>query len=222
MSERLEVRREQISLQAHFANPVFDLFQDFPSLAHHLFQVLGGHGLRLTDVRLDSTQESLGEFNLRLSWAELCTARLFMDRVDLLSSYPPFLTLKDGSLVPDLLGVVASYSPNISYRAFAVAREFHGVLNLPLKEFLSQFSSATPKLFGPSLGSGTVFYFGPSENRFTGSLAFDFSRFVDGGLFLKFVAIYDAMQLEAANLLKVSHSQLTDLLNEVGLELAGV
>jgi hypothetical protein len=102
-----------------------------------------------------------------------------------------------------------------------VSREFHGLLEVPLKEFLSQFSSVIPQSFGPSLGSGTVFYFGPAENRFTSSLALDFSRFVDGGLFLKFVAIYDATQVEVASLLKVSHSQLTDLVNEVGLELAG-
>lgn len=221
MGLRLEVRREQFNLQAYFLSPVFDLFKDFPSLAHHLFQVLGGHGLRLTDIRLDSPQESLGEFNLRLTWPELAVARLFLDRVELTSSYPRFFDLREGSLIPDLLGVVESYSPEISFRAFAVSRELHGALETSPKEFLSRFSSALPQSFGPSLGSGTVFYFGPADNRFTGSLTLDFSRLVDPGLFLKFSAIYDAAQLGAADLLKISRLQSANLFEEVGLDLAG-
>jgi hypothetical protein len=221
MGARLEVRREQFSLQAHFASPVFDLFKDFPSLVNHLFRTLGSYSLRLGDVRLDSSGESLGEVNLRLSWSELGTARLFLDRVELAASYTPFLGWEDGSLIPDLLGCVADYSAAISYRGFAVTQEMHGVLSIPPMEFLRRFASAPPQSLGPPLGSGTVFYFGSSGDRLGGSVALDLSRLVEGGLFLKLIVIYDATQTQAADLLRISRSQLTSLASEIGLDLGG-
>jgi hypothetical protein len=222
MSHSLQVQREQLSLQVQFAEPVFELFKEFPALVRHLFRTLGHHGLRLTDVRLDSPGESLGEVNLQLSWTELNTSvRVFLDRIELTSAYPPFIYARDGSLVADLLETLTGYSSDLSYRAFGVTQEAHGVLDVPIKEFLQQFSSEAPSGLGPSLGTGTVFYFGAEHNRFASSIALDLSRMVDGGLFLKLVTIYDATQVAVSDLIPVARAQLFNLLDEVGLGLIG-
>ena len=171
--------------------------------------------MRLDNVRLDSAGESLGQVNLQMSWPDLATARLFLERVDLVSSYP------DGALVQNLLGAVAEYSPEVSYRAFSVTQEFHGSLTVPVKDFLSRFSTAAPESQGPIMGSGTIYYFGASEGRIAGSLALDLSRLVEEGLFLRLVTIHDAQQVKADGLMAVSRSQLSSLVDEIGLELTG-
>lgn len=170
---------------------------------------------------MDSVAESLGQVNLQISWPDLATARLFLERIDLTSVYPPFLDYRDGALVADLLDAVAGYSPDISYRSFVVTQEVHGSLDLPAREFLSRFSATPPGSLGPPLGSGTVFYFGAGENRLAGSLALDFSRLVEDGLFLKLVIVYDATQVKPAEILTISRSQWSNLVDEIGLELAG-
>jgi len=221
MRPNLEIRRQQLTLQAQFANPVFDLFTELPRLVQHLFRTFAGYNIRLADVKMDSAAESLGQVNLQMSWPDLATVRLFFERIDLTSVYPPFLGYRDGALVADLLDAVVGYSPEISYRAFVVTQEIHGALDLPSRDFLSRFSATPPTTLGPSLGSGTVFYFGAGENRLAGSLALDFSRVVEDGLFLKLVVIYDAAQVKPTEILTVSRSQLSALFNEIGLELVG-
>jgi hypothetical protein len=226
MTPRFEIRREHLNLQARFGAPVFGLFKDFPELVEHLFRTLGGYGIRLTDIKLDSPGESLGEINLRFSWAELNTeCRIFLDRVELASGYPPFppfVHLAKGDLVRDILDSLASYSPDISFRAFQVMREFHGALDVPASDFLGRFSSSAPQSLGPSLGSGTIFYFGADANRLAGSLSLDFSRVVDDGLFLKLITLFDASQVAAADLLPTARTQLVNLVAEMGIELAEV
>lgn len=219
MRSRFKVHREQFSLQAHFASPVFDLFKDMPELVRHLFNSLGSYGIRLTDLRFDSPGESLGEVNLRiLSLSDLDTARLFLDRLEMSLNYTPFLGLRDGNLVPDLLAAVASYPASNSFRAFSVTQEVHGVLDLPPQEFLSQFASAAPKRLGTLLGSGTVFYYGASEGILAGSIALDLSRLIDSGIFLKLTTMYDAAQIDPIDLLAVSRGDFSGIMEEIGLD----
>lgn len=220
MGGGFEIRQEQITLQAHFERPAFGLLEDVPHLAKHLFDALGSYDIRLSDFKVDSTGENLGEVHFRIGLRNLATARLFLDRIDLTSAYLPFLNdFREGSFTADLFSSIQDYSPEISYRAFAVTQEIHGRLDVPLKEFLSRFSAAAPRSLGPALGSGTVFYFGAAENRLTGSLALDFSRLVEEGLFLKVAIVFDAAQVEAGEILAVFRVQLSSLVEEIGLEL---
>lgn len=225
-SPRFEIRREHLNLQARFGAPVFGLFKDFPALVEHLFRALGGYGIRLTDVKLDSPGESLGEVNLRFSWAELNTeCCIFLDRVELASGFPPFPPFAHrakGDLVRDILDSLASYSSDISYRAFQLTQEFHGALDVSANEFLGRFSSSAPQSLGPSLGSGTIFYFGAHANRLAGSLSLDFSRAVEGGLFLKLITMFDASQVSSADLLPTARTQYVNLVTEMGLELTEI
>ena len=221
MGGRFEIRQEQISLQAHFVKPAFGLLKDVPHLAEHLFEALDSYGIRLADCKMVSTDENFGEVNLQIALRSLATARLFLDHIDLTSAYLPFLNeFRDGSFTTDLLRSIQDYSPGVSYRAFAVTQEIHGsLIGTSLKDFLIRFSAEAPKTLGPSLGSGTVFYFGATENRLTGSLALDFSRIVEGGLFLKVAILFDATQVEPRDLLVIFRAQVSSLVEEIGLDL---
>lgn len=220
MGGTLEVRQEQITLQAHFAKPVFGLLRDVPQLAEHLFEGLGSYGVRLVDFQVDSAGDTLGEVNLRITLQHLVTVRVFLDRVDLASTYPPFLfNYRDSSFTADFLGLIQDYSSDVSFRAFAITREVHGKLDLPVQDVLNRFSAGAPRSLGPLLGSGTVFYYGAAENRLTGSLALDFSRVVEEGLFLKMAVLYDSTQVEARDFMTTSQEQFSSLVEEIGLEL---
>jgi len=220
MGSGFEIRQEQITLQANFERPAFGLFKDFPGLAKHLFEALDSYGVRLSDFKIDSTGENLGEMSVQITLQNLVTARLFLDRIDFTSVHLPFFKdFREGSFTADLLSSIQEYSPEVSYRVFAVTQEAHGRLDLPLKDFLSRFSAAAPTTLGPTLGSGTVFYFGAAEDRLTGSLLLDFSRAVEEGLFLKMSIVFDAAQVAMRTLLKVFEARLSILLDELGLEL---
>lgn len=216
----MEVRQEQITLQAHFAKPVFDLLRDVPHLAKHLFEGLDSYGVRLGDFQVDSAGDTLGEVNLRIALQHLVTVRIFLDRVDLTSTYPPFLcNYRDGSFTADLLGLIQDYSSDVSFRAFGITREIHARLDFPLKDLLNRFSAGAPRSLGPLLGSGTVFYYGAAEDRLTGSLALDFSRAIEEGLFLKMAILYDSTQVDARDFMAISQAQFSGLVEEIGLEL---
>lgn len=200
-------------------SPVFELFKDTPALARHLFKTLGTYGIRLADLKLDPRGESLGEINLRiLSWTEQDAARLFLDHVEVIFSYMPLIDLEGGNLIPDLLDAVSSYSSDISFRAFAVSQEVHGVLDSKSYDFLARFSSAAPERFGAPLSSGVVFYYGASEKILAGSVTLDLSRFIDGGVFFKLTTMYDASQVEPADLVEAARGDFLSIMDEVGLD----
>src|SRR6266567_2278115 len=141
MKPRLENSQERFSLQAHFMSPVFDLFKDLPSLIRHLFVTLNPHyNLHLTDIKVESAGESLGEVHLRLSWPSLAEARLFLDRVEVSSDYLQFLRFQERDLVADVVGAVSTYVQGTGFRAYSVTQHVHGSLaGATRSQFLSQF-----------------------------------------------------------------------------------
>lgn len=220
MGSGFEIRQEEITLQAHFVRPAFGLLKDVPQLAQHLLEALASYGVRLTDLKINSTGENLGEVSCQIALQNLATASVFLDRIEITSTYLPFLNkFREGSFTGDLLGAIQEYSPEVSYRVFAMTQEVHGRLDLPLRDFLSRFAAAAPRTLGPALGSGTVFYFGAAEDRLTGSLLLDFSRAVDEGLFLKVAIVFDAAQVDRRELMAVFRARLMSLFDELGLEL---
>ena len=219
--QRLEIRQEKLDFQAHFLRPVFDLFRDFPSLAHHLFSSLGPfYNLHLTDIKLEATERSLGEVHLRLTWPNLADVLIFLDRVELRSSYPQFLNFQGRDLVADAIGSVSTYIEDVSFRAYSVSQEVHGLLTggSDRQVFLSQFTSSVLSNFGPPLGAGAVFYFGADDIRLTSSVTLDFSRLVEGGVFIKTVALYDSSKVAQTDLQALARSRFVELLSKVGLE----
>jgi hypothetical protein len=219
MKARLEDRRESFSLQAHFLHPVFDLFKDLPSLSGHLFAALRHYNLSLSDIKFESAGGSLGEIYLRLSWPSLAETRLFLDRVEVSSDYLQFLRFQERDLVADVIGAVGTYVHDAGFLAYRVTQQIHGALPGETRsKLLSQFVSNVPEGLGPVLGSGVVFYFGAEAERLATSVTLDFSRVVDGGLFVQSVGLYDASKVELPELQKLSRQHFKSLLERVGLE----
>lgn len=215
----LDVRRERFGLQAHFLTPVFDLFQDPPALSRHLFGDLGPHyNLRLTNMRLEAGAGSLGEVVLRLSWPDLVEVRIFLDRVEIDSSYLQFLRFENRDLVADVLTAVAEYVRDTIFRAYSVTQEVHGsLIGRSRQEFLARFTPSIPEGLGPSLGAGMVFYFGTESNHLASSVTLDFSREVEGGVFVQSVVLYDASRVLAGDLQTEARSEFEFLFNQLGL-----
>lgn len=215
----LNARQERFWLQGHFLSPVFDLFKDLPALSSHLFHTLGPHyNLRLTDMRFETGAGSLGDVFLRLSWPTLAEVRFFLDRVEVESSYLPFLRLQGRDLVGDVLIAVAEYLPNAKFRTYSVTQEIHGgLVGQPRHEFLARFAPSVPEGFGPALGAGIVFYFGEEANHLFASFTLDFSRVVEGGVFVQSVVLYDASRVSGGELQALSRSEFDSLFDRIGL-----
>jgi len=101
-----------------------------------------------------------------------------------------------------------------------VSQEVHGLLtgDSDRQAFLSQFTSSALSNFGPALGAGAVFYFGADDARLASSVTLDFSRLVEGGVFIKTVALYDSSKVAPTDLQALARSRFVDLLRKGGLE----
>lgn len=215
-----DIRQERFTLQAYFQNPVFNLFQDFPSFARHIFHSLGTHyHLRTTDLRLENGAGSLGDIFLRVSWPDLAEVRIFLDRIEIEPSYLPFLRFQERDFTNDVLTVVALYNSDVQFRAYSVTQAVHGkLLSQPRHEFLAPLTPAIPEGLGPALGAGVVFYFGAEADRLAASVTVDFSRTVEEGIFIQSVMLYDATRVAAIDLQPRSRSYFESFLHQIGLK----
>ena len=215
----LNVRQERFWLQARLLSPVFDLFKDLPALCRHLFDTLGPHyNLRLTDMRFETGAGSLGEVSLRFLWPSLADVRIFLDRVEIESDYPQFLRFEEKDLVFDVLRIVAEYIPETRFRAYSVTQDVHGsLIGGSRHDFLARFACSTPEGFGPALGAGIVFYFGAEADHLAASVTLDFSRVVEGGVFVQSAVLYDASRVAAGDLQAISFSRFESLIDQLGL-----
>jgi hypothetical protein len=215
----LDVKQERFVLQAHFVSPVFDFFKDLPSLSRHLFHALGSdYSLRLSNVRFETGAGSLGDVFLRLAWPDLAEVRIFLDRIEIESSFLRFLRFQGRDLVGDVLNVAAEYAQNSQFRTYSVTQEVHGeLIGQTRSEFLARFAPSVPEGFGPVLGAGIVFYFGEEKDHLFASFTLDFSRNVEGGVFVQSVVLYDASRVSAGELQILSRSHFESVFDGIGL-----
>jgi hypothetical protein len=218
MKTQLKVQQEHFGLQAHFMSPVFDLFKEMHALSRHLFSALAPYNLRLTNIKFETAGGSLGELHLRLAWPSLAEVRLFLDRVEIFSDYPKFLR-QERDLVADVIAEVGTYVRETGFRAYSVTQQIHGALPGDTRsQLLAQFMRNLPEGLGPVLGSGISLYFGAEAERLATSITVDFSRVVDGGLFVQSVVLYDASKVVLSELQSLSRQQFKALLGRLGLE----
>lgn len=214
----LDVRQERFWLQAHFLSPMFDLFKDIPALSRHLFNELSRYNLRLTNMRFEAGAGSLGEAFLRISWPNQADVWILLDRVEIESVYPQFLRFEEKDLISDVLRTVAGYLPDTSFRAYSVTQEVHGSLvGGSRKDFLARFAYSVPEGLGPTLGAGVAFYFGADVDQLAVSVTLDFSRAIEGGIFVQSVVLYDASRVTSGDLQTVSRSHFVSLFDRIGL-----
>jgi hypothetical protein len=185
---KFDVSKADLSLEAGFTQPEFGLFRDTQGLLHQLYRVLEPHGIRLTDIRIERGAGNVADFHLLCYlFDSMMTLRVRVDRMEVYCSQLPQDYLERfGSAMVNALGALRGHVPALGYRAHAFAISLHGLLEgVTAKEYVARFATNIPAGLGPSVGSGTVMYFGPEGERTFAGLTVDLSALVANGLYVR-------------------------------------
>ncbi len=216
------VARADLNFEAGFSEPEFALFRDTAELLRQLFKHLEPHGARLSDIRVERGAGSTADFHI------LCylfnfwmTIRIRLDRIEIIcSEFPRDHAEKFSAAIVDTLRAISSFRGDLSFRAYALVIGLHGnVDGKSSEEFLSRFATNVPTGLGPSVGSGTVMYFGPANERQMCALTVDRSAVVQDALFVRTHVVWDAKRVESQNLPKIAGAFVSQALSEIGLQL---
>ncbi len=224
MAAKFEFTRAEFTLEAGFTQPDFRISRHTEVLLQHLYSALEPHGIRLTDIRVERGAGGAADWHILCNLLDLMlTIRVRMDRVEF---YSPQLrreySEKVGNAVVGALGAVRTQHPDVSFRAHALLFAAHGSLEgVSAKDYVCRFSANVPTGLGPSIGSGTVMYFGPEGERLLSSVTVDLSAIVSGGLYFRTHVVWDAKKVEIGALPKLVEAFLKQALGEIGLELPG-
>ena len=222
MPSDFHVERADLHFEAGYNEPESALFRDTAELLCHLFKKLEPHGVRLSDIRVERGAGSAADFHV------LCylfnfwmTIRIRMDRIEIIcSEFPRDYAEKYSAAIVDTLGAISSFRGQLSFRAYALVIGLHGSVDgNSAEKFLSRFATNIPTGLGPPVGTGTVMYFGPANERQMCAVTVDRSAVVQDALFVRTHAVWDAKRIESQNLPKIADVFVRQALTEVGLKL---
>jgi len=221
MPSNFHVARADLNFEAGFSEPEFAFFRDTSELLRQLFKRLEPHGARLSDIRVERGAGSAADFHV------LCylfnfwmTIRIRVDRIEIIcSEFPRDYAEKFSAAIVDTLGVISSFRGDLSFRAYALVIGLHGSVDgISTEKFLSRFATNIPTGLGPSVGSGTVMYFGPANERQMCALTVDRSAVVQDALFVRTHVVWDAKRVESQNLPKIADAFVRQAITEIGLQ----
>jgi len=222
MAIKFDVQHGELNFEAGFNQVDFKLFSDTHGLLDQLYNRLQPHGVRLSDLRIERGAGTAAD------WHVLCylfnfwmTIRIRLDRIEVFcSELPQEYVTKFGSAIVDTLNAVVAHRPESRFRAYGFAIGLHGVLEgQSLKHYLSKFTKGIPEKLGPSIGSGTVMYFGPEGERLLSSVTLDMSSQFSDALYARVNVVWDATKIDALTVPKLSEAFVRQSLSHVGLEL---
>jgi hypothetical protein len=222
MAVKFDVRHADLNFEAGFNQADFKLFSDAHGLLHQLYKGLEPHGVRLSDLQIERGAGTAAD------WHVLCylfnfwmTIRIRLDRIEVFcSELTQDYVAKYGSAIVDTLNAVIAYRPESGFRAYGLTVSLHGVLEgHSLKQYLSRFTKGIPEQLGPSIGSGTVMYFGPDRERLLSSVTLDMSTRLPDALYARVNIVWDATKIDAQTIPKLSEAFVRQSLSHVGLEL---
>jgi len=221
---KLEVVRGDLTFEAGFARPEFELLRDPAGLLRNVFKRLEPYGLRLPDLRVERGAGSVGDSHvLCYLFNYLMVARIRIERLEVVCSDLPRAHLeKFKPAIVDTLGAVKDHLPAVQFRAFALTVGLHGTFEgQSARGYLAQFVSNNPKGLGPPAGSGTVFYYGPEGDRLLCSLTVDVSAGVPDAVYVRTHAMWDATRVNIESLPALADGFVREGLDRLGLELSG-
>lgn len=197
MPIKLAVSRSDLTIEAAYPQPQFGLFQENRGLYTRLAARLLPHGLKLSEMKIEHGNGSIGEYHLSFFLLEyLLVVRVRVDRTEV---YCTQLTDDNKSrVVAAAKETLACLRETIGteYRAYAVTLNIHGVMeNQSAKVFLGTLVAAPPAAAGPIVGNGVGYYFAGAGDRIGSSLVLDTSALVPDGLYAKPQATWDASRL---------------------------
>jgi hypothetical protein len=220
MASKFTVSQADFQLEAGFSQAEFLLFRETPSLLDRLFNALEPHGARLADIKVETGSGTAAEFNvvcyLFNYWV---TLRVRIDRIEIVGSQlPQEYVQKYAAAIMDALRAVRNYREHLKYRAYTLIVGLHGLVDgLPVKEYLANFVRNVPDRLGPSVGTGTVMYFGPVGERLLSTVTIDRSTVVPDGLFCRTYVLWDANKVEIERLGELANSFVRDTVGQMGL-----
>lgn len=219
---KFTVSQADFQLEAGYSRAEFSLFRETSGLLDHLFKALEPHGARLTDIRVERGNGSVGDYHI------LCylfnywvTLRVRIDRVEIIGSQlPQGYVDKYGAAIVDALQAIRTCRQDLSYRAYALVVGLHGSLEgTSVRQYLANFVKNVPDGLGPSMGNGTVMYFGPVGERLLCSVTVDTSAVVTDSLFCRTHVIWDATKVKIEGLPDLAKDFVRQAVNRIGLEL---
>ena len=220
MASKFTVSQADFQLEAGFSQAEFLLFRETPGLLDRLFNALEPHGARLADIKVETGSGTAAEFNvvcyLFNYWV---TLRVRIDRIEIVGSQlPQEYVQKYAAAIMDALRAVRNYREHLRYRAYTLIVGLHGLVDgLPVKEYLANFVRNVPDRLGPSVGTGTVMYFGPVGERLLSTVTIDRSTVVPDGLFCRTYVLWDANKVEIERLGELANSFVRDTVGQMGL-----
>ena len=197
MSIKLAVSRSDLTIEAAYQQPQFGLFQENRGLYTRLATRLSPHGLKLSEMKIERGNGSIGEYHLSFFLLEyLLVVRVRVDRIEIYCTQ-----LRDDNknhVVAAATETLACLRETIGaeYRVYAVTLNIHGVLeNQSAKAFLGKLVVPPPAAAGPIVGHGVGYYFAGAGDRSASSLVLDTSALVPDGLYAKPQATWDASRV---------------------------
>lgn len=216
------VEKAELIVEAGFDRPDFTLFRDPDTLLDHLFRRLEPHGLKLGDLRVERGTGDIADFHV------LChlfnywmTVRVRVERVEAVcAELPADHVERFKAATIDVLRAVKDRSPDLLFRAAAVAVSMHGKPEgQPSREYAAQFVTNTPKDLGPLTGCGSVLYFGPEGDRLLSVVTVDMSAVVADALYVRVHAVWDAKRVPIEGLPALADDYVRHVMDRLGLRL---
>jgi len=199
-----KVKQGELSLQAHFLVPIFDLLDPPASRLHSaLYSGFSEFGISLNEVKLVHGVPNLSEASVSYHLLNLnALVKLSLDKLEV-SFFETTKLSHDEVLAVykkafNSLGQIAT---GFRVREYNVILALHGLLeDKSLEDFWSNLLPKVPKGLGPASGQGAAFYYGAHEKIISSTVMLDMSVRVPNGIFLRTTVNFDGAKVSTDDL----------------------
>ncbi|OQW31450.1 MAG: hypothetical protein A4E20_03965 [Nitrospira sp. SG-bin2] len=194
----------EISLQAHFLVPLFDLLDPPASRVHSaLYSDLSEFGISLNDVKLVYGVPNLAEVSVSYYLLNLnALVKLSLDRLEITFSETTQLSHDQMIAVyKKTFHSLGQMATGFKVREYNVTLALHGLLeDKSTVEFWKDLVPKVPMGLGPTSGQGVVFYHGAHDKIASSSVVLDTSVRVPNGIFFRTTVNLDGAKLSTDDL----------------------
>ena len=214
-----DVRRSDLSIQVNFRSHFWSLFHNIPNLYSALLRGLGEFGVTPSTIKSDVADGSLGAYNVNFwmfGFRALVRIRLEQVEIQFNNITQSDVEQMERAFVR-LLEALAASNAEFALSSYAVDIGLHGELSgVESKDYLATFVARSPRLPGPYIGSGVVFYFGEDGAATLRTVTADLSGLLPGKLYVRVYCVYKET-LDPKGLRAAVEEQMTAAFSSIGL-----
>ena len=202
MPVKFLISRSDVTIEASYQQPQFGLLREDRGLYTRLASRLTAYGLKLSDMKIERGNGSIGEYHLFFYLLDyLVVVRIRVDRTEIYCSQ---LTADNKTRVlaaaMETL-VCVREAIGAEYRVYTVMLNIHGVMeNQSSTAFLRKLIATPPAAAGAITGNGIGYYFAATGDRTASSLVLDVSAIAPDGLYAKPQATWDPTRVPLEHL----------------------